>query len=134
MILSEIFFPSYLTYYYFVDQLENVDYLPEDWWLQILITKYKNEILTKEESDQMSERDSESDSLSLKGSNNPLSPIGHKYHPYLPPITRFSIFISFCLLGDIDCTSEEEAALFKVPFHTISLYSSILHQFTHSLS
>jgi hypothetical protein len=93
------------------DPLERVDNLREDWWLEVLVKKYRSEYLTPTENEIIARQihpeatiDHQVDSVEGKG------------HHYLPPICHFSLFLSCCLLKEIDCTSTEESALYKV-FH-----------------
>jgi hypothetical protein len=93
------------------DPLENVDDLREDWWLEVLIKKYRSEYLTLAENAKILEEERSQSQPQRTGNVDAVESRGH---PYLPPIAHFSVFLSCCLLEDIDCTSTEEKALYKV--------------------
>jgi hypothetical protein len=99
-----------------IDPLENVDDLREDWWLEVLIKKYRSEYLTPAENGRVEE---EEKSQSQPQRNGNVDAVESKGRPYLPPIAHFSVFLSCCLLEDIDCSPTEQKALYKVPLHFI---------------
>lgn len=101
------------------DPLERVDNLREDWWLEILVKKYRSEYLTPEENQTIAQQIH----LESADTNGQVDAVEGKGHPYLPPICHFSAFLSCCLIKEIDCTSAEERALQKVtpPLPSLSL-------------
>lgn len=109
-LLNRCVFRSSLVWCH-LDPLENVDDLREDWWLEVLIKKFRSEYLTEAENAKI-ERDQRSQSQPQR--TGTVDAVEARSHPYLPPITHFSVFLSCCLLEDIDCSPTEEKALYKV--------------------
>lgn len=103
-----------LTVCHFLDPLDQVDDLREDWWLEVLIKKYRSEYLTPEENAKIVSDMSAKESLIKDGMTGSVDAVESRGHPYLPPLARFATFLSFCLLEEIDCTPIEMDALYKV--------------------
>lgn len=98
-----------------LDPLDQVDDLREDWWLEVLIKKYRYEYLTPEENEKIAlQVKSEAECVFKDGMEGSVDAIESKRHPYLPPLARFATFLSCCLLEEIDCTPLERDALYKV--------------------